>query len=86
MKDPAHEALDEPGRRRIHGVAAQSVLTAMLLMAANVRKIRTFLATKMFGSTTTSPRPRRRRRTNSIELWRPAAPSLGLRHPVEQNF
>jgi len=76
VKDPAHEALDEPGRRRIHGVAAQSVLTAMLLMAANVRKIRTFLVTKMLGRTATASRhPRRRRRTKSIETWRPASPS-----------
>ena len=44
MKDPAHEALDDPGRRRLNGVAAQSILTALLLLAANVRKTRTFLA------------------------------------------
>jgi hypothetical protein len=43
VKDPAHEALDDAGRRRLHGVAARSVLVAFLLLAANVRKIRTFL-------------------------------------------
>ena len=76
VKDPAHEALDEPGRRRLHGVAAQSVLTAMLLMAANVRKIRTFLAAKAFRSDV-PPRLRpRRRRTTSIEAWRPTTPSI----------
>ena len=75
VKDPAHEALDEPGRRRIHGVAAQSVLTALLLMAANVRKIRTFLATKALGRSATTRYPRRRP-TRSIETWRPASPRV----------
>lgn len=28
LKDPAHEALDDPGCRRAHGVAAQSLFTA----------------------------------------------------------
>src|SRR5205807_1140819 len=39
-KDPAHEALAQPGRRRVRGIAAQSLFTALLLMAANIRKIR----------------------------------------------
>ncbi|HVA10172.1 MAG TPA: hypothetical protein VNG12_25940 [Acidimicrobiales bacterium] len=43
LKDPAHEALDDAGRRRVHGVAAQSLFTALLALAANVRKIRSFL-------------------------------------------
>jgi hypothetical protein len=34
IKDPAHEALDDAGRRRLFGTAAQSLLTALLLMAA----------------------------------------------------
>ena len=29
LKDPANEALDDLGRRRIHGVAAQSVLVVL---------------------------------------------------------
>jgi hypothetical protein len=36
-------ALDNPERRRIRGVAAQSVFVAFLLVAANMRKTRTFL-------------------------------------------
>jgi len=84
VKDPAHEALDEPGRRRIHGVAAQSVLTALLLMAANVRKIRSFLAAK--ASTKPGTARPRRRRTRSIATWRPAplaaAPSSGPDPPL----
>jgi hypothetical protein len=39
-KDPAHEALAQPGRRRVRGIAACSVFTALLLMAASIRKIR----------------------------------------------
>lgn len=39
VKDPAHE----PRRRRLNGLAAQSILTALLLLAANVQKIRTYL-------------------------------------------
>ena len=42
VKDPAHEDLAAPGRRRVRGIAAQSVFCAFLLMAANLRKIRAF--------------------------------------------
>lgn len=34
VKDPALEALDDPARHRLHGVAQQTVLTALLLAAA----------------------------------------------------
>jgi hypothetical protein len=40
-KDPAHQALAAPARRRVRGIAACPVFTALLLMAANIRKIRT---------------------------------------------
>jgi hypothetical protein len=43
VKDGAHEALADPTRRRLRGRAAQHVLTALLIMAANVRKIRAFM-------------------------------------------
>jgi hypothetical protein len=39
MKDSAHENLAAPGRRRVRGIAAQSVFVAILVMAANIRKI-----------------------------------------------
>jgi len=72
IKDPAHEALDDPGRRRIHGVAAQSLSVALLVVAANVRKIRLFLAARgVEGST--KPRRPRRRKTSPIAHWRPSA-------------
>ena len=75
VKDPAHEALDDPGRRRLNGIAAQSVLTALLLMAANVRKLRTFLdavAVRRVDPGQTRRRPRRRQ-TRSLDAWRPRA-------------
>jgi len=70
IKDPAHEALDDPGRRRIHGVAAQSLFVALLAMAANVRKIRSFLAARGPKGSDRSRRPRRRK-TTPIAHWRP---------------
>ncbi len=43
-KDPAHQALAQPARRRVRGIAAQSLFTALLLIAANIRKIRAWRA------------------------------------------
>ena len=42
IKDGAREAIDDAERRRIRGVAAQSVLVAFQLLAANIRKIERF--------------------------------------------
>ena len=39
MKDSAHEALQAPGRRRVRGIAAQSLFCGLLAMAVNVRRI-----------------------------------------------
>jgi hypothetical protein len=60
-KDPAHQALAQPGRRRVRGIAAQSVFTALLLMAANIRKIRAWRALTASDTTATTQRARRRR-------------------------
>ena len=60
-KDPGHQALGQPGRRRVRGIAAQSVFTALLLMAANIRKIRAWRALTDSGKTRTAQRARRRR-------------------------
>ena len=38
-KDPAHEALAQPARRRVRGIAAQGIFVTLLLVAANLRKI-----------------------------------------------
>ncbi len=75
VKDPAHEALGEAGRRRVMGRAAQSLIVAFLLMAANVRKILAFRANRL---RTSAERPvrRRRRRANPATIWRPKAPAI----------
>jgi hypothetical protein len=61
VKDPAHEALAQPGRRRVRGIAAQSVFTALLLIAAGIRKIRAWRALPADGEADIARRARRRR-------------------------
>ncbi len=61
IKDPAHEALAQPARRRVRGIAAQSIFTALLLMAANIRKIRAWRALTAPGKASIAHRARRRR-------------------------
>ena len=60
-KDPAHQALAQPGRRRVRGITAQSIFTALLLMAANIRKIRAWRALTARDKTRITRRARRRR-------------------------
>jgi hypothetical protein len=61
IKDTAHEALAQPGRRRVRGIAAQSIFTALLLMAANIRKIRAWRALTARDKARITRRARRRR-------------------------
>ena len=67
VKDPAHEALAQPARRRVRGIAAQSIFTALLLMAANIRKIRAWrtLTARSVRHAPNQPAP------NSAPLARP---------------
>jgi len=74
LKDPSHEALDDAGRRRVHGVAAQSLFTALLALAANVRKIRSFLE-QLAVDAGKVPRLPSRRRTRRLPEWLPPAPT-----------
>jgi len=74
LKDPIHEALDDAGRRRIHGVTAQSLFTALLALAANVRKIRSFLEQRAITAGKVRRLPSRRR-TRRLSEWRPASPT-----------
>ena len=60
-KDPAHQALAQPGRRRVRGIAAQSIFTALLLMAASICKIRAWRAQPPGEKDSTARRARRRR-------------------------
>ncbi len=74
IKDGAREAVDDPERRRIRGVAAQSVLVAFQLFAANMRKIDEFLAKKEAEGKKVRKLPSRRR-TRSLATWAPATPA-----------
>ena len=57
----AATALAQPARRRVRGIAAQSLFTALLLTAANIRKIRTWRAMTSDDKASTTRRARRRR-------------------------
>jgi hypothetical protein len=61
LKDPAHQALAQPGRRRVRGIAAQSIFTALLLAAANIRKIRAWRALTASSNASIARRAQRRR-------------------------
>jgi hypothetical protein len=60
-KDPAHQALAQPGRRRVRGITAQSPFTALPLMAATIRKIRAGRALTASDQAGITRRARRRR-------------------------
>jgi len=60
-KDTAHQALAAPGRRRVRGIAACSLFTALLLTAANIRKIRAWRALTASAQAGITRRARRRR-------------------------
>ena len=68
-KDTAHQALAAAGRRRVRGIAAQSIFTALLLIAANIRKIRAWRALAAPGQARITRRARRRR--TSLRQYHP---------------
>ena len=75
VKDGAREAVDDPERRRIRGVAAQSVLLSFQFLAANIRKINEVMARR--ASVEEKLRKlRARRRTRSLTTWAPAPPTV----------
>ena len=75
-KDGAKEALGDPMRRRVRGVAAQSVFVAFQAAAANLRKIRRFVQEKEALERGTLRRLPRRRRTKPLHDWLPEAPAV----------
>jgi len=79
LKDGSFEALDDPERRRLRGIAGQTVLVAFLVFAANLRKIRSFLDKRAATVTRKVKSRPRRRRTDPIGKWRPHAPSVDPR-------
>jgi hypothetical protein len=77
-KDGAHEALGDASRRRVRGVAAQSVLVALLIFATNLRKIDKFkeLAVVDDSGDGAQIRPRRRL-TKPLQEYAPTAAHSG---------
>jgi hypothetical protein len=73
VKDANYEALDQPGRRRVRGYAAQYLFTALLVVSANIRKLQTFLANATTDpvGTLTVRRSRRKRRRDLLAEFRP---------------
>jgi hypothetical protein len=69
LKDTAHEALACPGRRRVRGIAAQSLFVALLLMAANFRKIAAFRDMVADGTAAQVAARARRRRARLADFW-----------------
>ena len=60
-KDTAHQALAQPARRRVRGIAACSLFTALLLTAADIRKIRAWRVLTASDQADITRRARRRR-------------------------
>jgi len=84
VKDGAREALGDAQRRRVRGVAAQSILVAFLLFGANLRKIGAFLRERAAieaGTLSTIRGLPRRRRTKALDEWRPPASARSVSSP-----
>lgn len=64
LKDTAHEALAAPDRRRVRGIAAQSIFCAMLVMAGNLRKVGAYRDLVADGALERVAARARRRRTS----------------------
>jgi hypothetical protein len=69
-KDPAHEALAQPARRRVRGIAAQGILVTFLYVAANLRKIETH-ESQVVNRDAVQARKRARRRRTSLKDYTP---------------
>ena len=72
--DQYGQVIDDPERRRIRGVAAQSVLVAFQLFAANLRKIDQYFTRMAADAKKFRKRPSRRR-TRSLRTWTPETAS-----------
>ncbi len=72
IKDAGHEDLENGGRRRVRGYAIQTLLIACLVASANLRKIRAYLIrTTRPDYHPNTPRPRAKRRTDSLLAYLP---------------
>lgn len=71
VKDGAHEAADDPEKRRVKGQANQTFITAFLLFSANIRKIQAFEKEAQVRDGRLV-KQRRLRKTVSLDDYRPA--------------
>ncbi len=76
-KDHAHEALGSAGRRRVRGVAAQSMFVALLIFATNLRKIDKFSELAVVDPDGVARARPRRRPTKPIQVFTPPPPHPG---------
>lgn len=83
VKDGAGSALGDPTRRRIRGIAPQSLFAALLIAATNLKNIRSFLRSARPDASGTLRRTRKRRRsTPPIQKWAPPVPALSGAPPT----
>jgi hypothetical protein len=73
VKDTAHEALQSPARRRVRGIAAQSLFVGLIAMAANIRKIAAHRALVADGLGPQVAERARRRRMSITDYLPPPA-------------
>ena len=75
LKDADHGALHDGGRRRARGFANQYLFTTLIVVAANIRKIKSFLQDKLKGTATPSRSRKPRRRDRLGNYWTHEEPS-----------
>jgi hypothetical protein len=76
VKEANHEPLDQPGRRRLRGYAAQCLLTPIVVVSANLRKIETFIREHGKDKGAVAKPPRKPRRRDRLANHKPVASVL----------
>jgi len=84
-KDPNWSDLEEAGRRRLRGFAAQAFLLACQILGSNLRKIETFMLKRLVPTTPLSPatvKPRRHKTTPDVRRFKPDPTGPPLAEPA----
>lgn len=75
LKDPGHQGMELSGRRRIRGVAAQSILVAFQILGSNIKKVEAYVGEVQRGPGQAPRRSRAPRRTSlPLSSWDPRLP------------
>ncbi len=69
LKDANRGALHDAGRRRAAGFATQFLFATLIVVAANVRKIKSFWGSKASATVTRLPKLRRRDRLDNYQSY-----------------